>query len=597
MARHLARLGCTALLLFLVRGATAQSDNVLRFPLNENTGTTVHDFSPYGNNGVCQGATWTAGYTGNALYFDGGTDAIVVPNSTSLGLRDTMTIVAWIKGYYMQGSNSINAIAWKYSAYRFGLYGGRLYSEINANGTKWTRGTTYLLNDTWYMVAMSYDTAIDGYPTTLADADGEIRVDASPIIPVGPPGAWDRQFREIGNILFDPNDPDPNFRYKMLLPAYSGSYVQNNVFLDYAYSPDGATWTKYGQALKSRSLEDPYVVLVDGVYHLVAEDKGDTPFRDIRHYHSTDFINWVDDGVALDIQGGGNPNNWELQDVSSPVLWVENGTWYMFYEGRGPANGGLIGLATSTDGFTWTRDPNSPIYRPPADAWDGTATVPDDIVKLGDTYYMTYHGYGSKNLTGFWSGVLVSTDLHTWTPTGNGPFSNSDTVMLLPQGDSVVTYHHIDNWGVYRFTPYRISAPHLYLNGVEEHYYPRMDCGNVPIALSDYDLGIGENLGPGPNNDFQGTIDDVRIYNRALSAAELLAMAQTPPDPPSPIGDVNCDGHVDFGDINPFVLALTDPPAFAATYPDCPMANRDINADGTCDFGDINPFVALLTQH
>ncbi len=61
-------------------------------------------------------------------------------------------------------------------------------------------------------------------------------------------------------------------------------------------------------------------------------------------------------------------------------------------------------------------------------------------------------------------------------------------------------------------------------------------------------------------------------------------------------GDLNCDGHVDFGDINPFVLALTNPAAYQAAFPNCPFDNRDINADGKFDFGDINPFVSLLTN-
>jgi hypothetical protein len=60
-------------------------------------------------------------------------------------------------------------------------------------------------------------------------------------------------------------------------------------------------------------------------------------------------------------------------------------------------------------------------------------------------------------------------------------------------------------------------------------------------------------------------------------------------------GDLNCDGWVNFGDINPFVLILTNPAQWQATYPDCPLATGDIDADGLVDFGDINPFVALLT--
>jgi hypothetical protein len=61
-------------------------------------------------------------------------------------------------------------------------------------------------------------------------------------------------------------------------------------------------------------------------------------------------------------------------------------------------------------------------------------------------------------------------------------------------------------------------------------------------------------------------------------------------------GDLNCDGAVDFGDINPFVLALTNPAAYASAYPSCNILNADINADGSVDFGDINPFVALLAS-
>jgi len=60
-------------------------------------------------------------------------------------------------------------------------------------------------------------------------------------------------------------------------------------------------------------------------------------------------------------------------------------------------------------------------------------------------------------------------------------------------------------------------------------------------------------------------------------------------------GDVNCDGSVDFGDINVFVLALTNPAAYADAYPDCDILSADINGDGVVDFGDINPFVGLLT--
>jgi hypothetical protein len=61
------------------------------------------------------------------------------------------------------------------------------------------------------------------------------------------------------------------------------------------------------------------------------------------------------------------------------------------------------------------------------------------------------------------------------------------------------------------------------------------------------------------------------------------------------VGDLNCDGVVDFRDINPFVLALVDPTAWQSAYPDCDLLNADINGDGEINFGDINPFVVLLS--
>ena len=62
-----------------------------------------------------------------------------------------------------------------------------------------------------------------------------------------------------------------------------------------------------------------------------------------------------------------------------------------------------------------------------------------------------------------------------------------------------------------------------------------------------------------------------------------------------PVGDMNCDGLVNFGDIDPFVLAITDANAYSIAYPDCDQHNADINGDALVNFGDIDPFVALIT--
>jgi len=61
-------------------------------------------------------------------------------------------------------------------------------------------------------------------------------------------------------------------------------------------------------------------------------------------------------------------------------------------------------------------------------------------------------------------------------------------------------------------------------------------------------------------------------------------------------GELNCSGCVGFDDINPFVLALSNPAGYQQAFPNCNILKADINDDGRVDFGDINPFVALLTN-
>jgi hypothetical protein len=80
-------------------------------------------------------------------------------------------------------------------------------------------------------------------------------------------------------------------------------------------------------------------------------------------------------------------------------------------------------------------------------------------------------------------------------------------------------------------------------------------------------------------------------YDAVTVSAEMEIV---PADAPT-IGDLNCDGSIDVFDIDPFVLALTNPEAYAAAYPDCDHMLADINGDGAVNAFDIDPFVILLS--
>ena len=67
--------------------------------------------------------------------------------------------------------------------------------------------------------------------------------------------------------------------------------------------------------------------------------------------------------------------------------------------------------------------------------------------------------------------------------------------------------------------------------------------------------------------------------------------------PAAPMGvpaDLNCDGVVNFDDIDPFVLALSGQAGYEAAYPACRWLNGDLNGDGAVNFDDFDAFVAAL---
>ena len=103
------------------------------------------------------------------------------------------------------------------------------------------------------------------------------------------------------------------------------------------------------------------------------------------------------------------------------------------------------------------------------------------------------------------------------------------------------------------------------------------------------------NYQSGPVDPFLGTIDDVRIYDRALSTAEISVLAASPPvdcggnsAPTAPTTPYSNDTTAQSGQTNP--SGITDPtPAFSAIYNDPDsgdIANKyRVEVNTASDFG------------
>ncbi len=106
-------------------------------------------------------------------------------------------------------------------------------------------------------------------------------------------------------------------------------------------------------------INDPRVVVVDGVYHLFYQK----PPRVIGRAVSKDLLSWhyKPGGITAGPKG-----SWDDKDICTSGFLYWQGTFYSLYTGRSDAHGERgryqrIGLATSRDGFRFERHPDNPV--------------------------------------------------------------------------------------------------------------------------------------------------------------------------------------------------------------------------------------------
>jgi parallel beta-helix repeat protein len=183
-------------------------------------------------------------------------------------------------------------------------------------------------------------------------------------------------------------------------------------------------------------------------------------------------------------------------------------------------------------------------------------------------------------------------------------------------------------WGVVGNTPNRTivvmwsdrkhAPPYLFADGngasFEAQIFETPRGGNVYAQVRYQDLDFkdirydnGASATVGFQSGMLGAVQwSYNLVNRVTSGS-VLSLLFTPsasadensngiPDEcEGRAGDLNCDGLVNNGDIDAFVLALTDPGGYQQAYPNCTVAAADMNGDSLVNNGDIDGFVSALT--
>lgn len=150
----------------MMRLSIDPSGLVANYPLNETTGTTALDYSSYRAYGTYVNApTAGTGKLGNALTFDGATQAVSIGNTAQTQLASTGTVEAWVKSSVSTGSQAIVA---KASNFWLGLSAGTAATYTWGSGVT-CADTTNIANGTWHHIALTLNSGVTNGTTLYVD--------------------------------------------------------------------------------------------------------------------------------------------------------------------------------------------------------------------------------------------------------------------------------------------------------------------------------------------------------------------------------------------------------------------------------------------
>ena len=184
-------------------------------------------------------------------------------------------------------------------------------------------------------------------------------------------------------------------------------------------------------------------------------------------------------------------NDWENLAVCNPGVWYENGVYYMLYRAAGndEAHRIHLGLATSTDGFNFTRTSNEPVLSPDPNGYDAGCVEDPRIVKFGELFYVTY-AYRPFPPGRYW---LQESYDHGWPLDAHAPqglrYNTTNTALAITKDFKTykklgrITPHAIDNRDVILF-PEKINGQYVMLHRPVEWTGPEYGCENPSIFLA-----------------------------------------------------------------------------------------------------------------
>jgi fibronectin type 3 domain-containing protein len=517
--------------------AAAPAGLVAAYSFDQGNGTSVTD-SAGTNNGTVDGATWTtAGKYGSALSFDGVNDWVTVADAASLDVT-RLTLEAWVRPTALGGMWRTVAFKEQPGGMVYALYAGQgtgvPVGQVNIGGERNALGPALALN-TWSHLATTFDGSalrlyVNGALAGTTTVAGSISASAG-ALRLGGNAVWSEWFAgQIDEVrVYDRalteseiqtdmqtrvggSPPPTDTETPTAPPGLMASATPGTVDLAWQAATDNVGVTAYDV---HRSVTSGFTPDVGNKLARVTT----TSYRDSGLAAGTYYYSVV----AVDAAGNASPPS---AQISATVPAAPSGlvAAYSFNEGQGTSVADRSG-GTNTgtlSGATWT---TAGKYGS-ALSFDGVndwVTVADsaslDVTRLTLEAWVRPTALG-----GMWRTVAFKEQpggmvyaLYAGQGTGVpvGQVNIGGERNALGAGLALNTWSHLA-------VTYDGAALRLYVNGALAG--TTSVAGNIPASTGPLRLG-GNSVWA---EWFAGQIDEVRVYNRALSQSEIQADLSRP---------------------------------------------------------------------
>jgi large repetitive protein len=596
-----------------VRQADAvDSTLVAHYKMDENGGTALVDASESGNNGTIAGSpTWVTSQAGlgYALNLNGTSQYATVPHNSSLNITGPITLTAWVRPAVKTTQDVVRkAINSSTDGYELTLAtGGTAFFRLNQKASldiyRVDSTSPYPFDgSTWVHIAGTYDgTTIRIYfngapqnskagPTSITQNSNSLNIGAT----------WNgttssRWFKGLMDEVRVYNRALSDTEIAALAtlpppPVSADLAITNTDGLAQTYPGDPVTYTIVASNngpdnVTGATVTDNFPSALTGVSWTCAGSNGGfcsgSGTGDINDTVNLPLSASVTYTVSATFSASATGMVGNTASVTSPSGATDpnpannTATDETFMTGTGDLsmvlqlkmNGDLLDSSIYLNDAVGT---GSPTYGPGQDGQaivlNGTsqyATVPNDAsltitnaitlaawVKPGQQATQNLISKATNGSVNGYELALAAISSPTSPGTAFVRFNQDDSLETY-RVDSTTKYPFDGNTWVHIAATYDGTTIRFYYNGIEETSKP----GPAGIAENTLPVSIGSQ---GTGRLFQGSMDDVRVYNRALTPGEICRLAKLC------LGDLGTpDGDVDGSDLAAFIAAMTvyDPDA------------------------------------